>query len=85
MPYSVRRKSAEYTVVIPKHRIWRVPAGFAVAKGNLEFVSFLDDWVVTHQASGFFQRVYDYWILGQGAEQKGPRWSIVRNVLKWVK
>jgi len=29
-------------------------------------------------------RAYDYWILGQGAVVKRPRWSIVRDVLGWV-
>jgi hypothetical protein len=28
-------------------------------------------------------RAYDYWILGKGADNRGPRWSILRNVLGW--
>jgi hypothetical protein len=27
------------------------------------------------------QRAYDYWVLGRGAEEKKPRWSILRDVL----
>jgi hypothetical protein len=30
------------------------------------------------------QRVYEYWILGRGAESRGPRWSVIRDVLGWV-
>jgi len=29
------------------------------------------------------QRAYDYWVLGRGAEEKGPRWSIMRDLLGW--
>jgi Na+/H+-dicarboxylate symporter/ABC-type amino acid transport substrate-binding protein len=74
----------EYVVVVPKPRFWRGPMGFAVAKGNLEFSEFLDKWVAAHEARGSIQRAYNHWILGQGAEQKGQRWSIIRNVLNWI-
>ena len=30
-----------------------------------------------------YNRAYDYWILGVGAEEEKPRWSVVRNVLGW--
>ena len=33
---------------------------------------------------GVIQRACDYWILGQGAVERHPRWSIVRNVPGWV-
>jgi hypothetical protein len=29
--------------------------------------------------------LYDYWILGKNAVPKQPRWSVIRNVLHWVK
>ena len=29
-------------------------------------------------------QLYDYWILGQSAVEREPRWSIMRNVLHWV-
>jgi hypothetical protein len=28
--------------------------------------------------------IYDHWILGKTANQRQPRWSIIRNVLHWV-
>jgi hypothetical protein len=30
-----------------------------------------------------YNRAYDYWIMGVGAEEEKPRWSVVRNVLGW--
>jgi len=38
------------------------------------------------RAEGVFVQKLDYWIHGQGTEQeRGPRWSIGRNVLGWWK
>jgi hypothetical protein len=35
-------------------------------------------------ASGVFTEKLDYWIHGKGAElERGPRWSIARDVLGW--
>jgi hypothetical protein len=28
---------------------------------------------------------YDLWILGRAVVPKKPRWSVIRNVLKWLK
>ena len=74
----------EYTVVIPKPDLWRLPMGFVTAQGNLALAEYLDSWIAVHQARGSFQRAYNYWILGEGAITKQPRWSVIRNVLHWV-
>ena len=73
----------DYTVVIQKDDIWRVPLGFAVAKGNLQLAESLDDWVSYSKAEGAVRRAYEYWILGKGVEQKKRRWSIIHDVLNW--
>ena len=28
--------------------------------------------------------LFEHWILGKDALQKGPRWSVIRDVLHWV-
>jgi len=38
---------------------------------------------VGYDPANMIDHAYDYWILGKGAEQKRPRWSIVRDVLGW--
>ncbi|MGD8461872.1 MAG: hypothetical protein PVH27_16075 [Desulfobacterales bacterium] len=30
------------------------------------------------------EELFDHWILGRGAEEKQPRWSIIRDVMGWV-
>ncbi len=73
----------DYTVVVPKDDIWRVPMGFAVAEGNVQLAESLDDWVSYSKAEGAVRRAYEYWVLGKGVEQKKRRWSIIHDVLKW--
>jgi len=74
----------EYTVVVPRPNLWRLPMGFVTAQGNLALAEYLDGWIATHKAKGSFQRAYDYWILGEGSLPKQPRWSVIRNVLHWI-
>jgi ABC-type amino acid transport substrate-binding protein len=47
-------------------------------------VAFLNRWIDLKQKNGTIQKLFDHWILGEGAEDTGPRWSIIRDVLHWV-
>jgi Na+/H+-dicarboxylate symporter/ABC-type amino acid transport substrate-binding protein len=73
-----------YAVVIPKPHMRKTPVGYAVAKRNRELVDFLNSWVLAKKGDGSFERIYNHWVLGQGAIRTEPRWSFIRNVLKWV-
>ena len=48
-------------------------------------LSFVNQWIELKRKDGTLDAVYKYWILGQNAEPHRPRWSIIRNVLHWVK
>ncbi|MEQ8232848.1 MAG: cation:dicarboxylase symporter family transporter, partial [Gammaproteobacteria bacterium] len=72
-----------YSVVVPQPEPVRIPSAFATPLQAEELLAAVDEWVVYAQASGFLQRTYDYWILGQGATASGRRWSIMRDVLGW--
>ncbi len=73
----------EFTVVIPKPHLRKTPVGYAVARRNRELVGFLNDWVLAKKGDGSIQRIYEHWVLGEGAKKTEPRWSIIRNVLGW--
>ena len=45
---------------------------------------FLDNWVMLRKNDGTVDRLFDYWILGEGAEQIEPRWSVIKDVLHWT-
>jgi ABC-type amino acid transport substrate-binding protein len=71
----------EYSVVVPQPVLYKAPAGIAVSRASADLAEFINNWLVIQQASGGVQRAYDYWVLGRGAEQKKPRWSILREVI----
>ncbi len=73
----------EYTAMIPKGLKLRVPVGFALPKGNLEYVQFINTWLDLKRENGFQQKVYDYWILGKNPKAQKPRWSVIKDVFKW--
>jgi ABC-type amino acid transport substrate-binding protein len=74
----------KYSVVVPKPHIRKTPVGYAVARHNRELVEFLNDWVLSKKGDGSIGRIYKHWVLGQGALKTEPRWSFIRNVLKWA-
>jgi len=73
-----------YTVVVPQPDPVKVPSAFGVALDASELADAVNEWVVFASNEGMIDRAYDYWILGKGAEEKRPRWSIVRDVLGWL-
>ena len=62
----------------------KIPSAFGLALDAGELADAINEWVVFATNEGMIQRSYAYWILGQGAEGKQPRWSILRNVLGWI-
>jgi len=50
-----------------------------------EFLHFVNSWLLLREADGFKRRMHDYWILGKQPARTQPRWSIMRDVLHWVK
>ena len=74
----------EYTVVVPQPDPVKIPSAFGLARDADDLADAVNEWVVFATEEGLIQRAYDYWILGQGAEDKGPRWSILRDVLGWA-
>ena len=52
---------------------------------STELESFVDYWLHLKASSGFEQEQRDYWIQRIPRTSSAPRWSILRNVLGWVK
>jgi len=75
----------EYSVVTPWKPAPRVPVTYALPRGSDEFLEFLDRWLTRRELSGRFDQLYDYWILGVGADEpEKRRWCVIRDVLGWV-
>ena len=73
----------DYTVVVPQPDPVELPTAIGVARGAGELLDVVDEWVLYATSEGITDRAYEYWILGRGAEDRPPRWSILRDVLGW--
>jgi len=73
-----------FSVAIPGPEPIRIPLAYAMRKGDVEFVSFINTWVELKKLDGTVTESFERWILGRAAESREPRWSIVRDVLHWV-
>ena len=74
----------QFSVVTPLRDPIRIPLVYLVAGADKRIQDYLDSWILLKREDGTIDRLYDYWILGQGVEERGPRWSIIRDVLNWV-
>lgn len=72
-----------YSVTSTKTDI-KVPASYAVPKGDIEMLEFISNWVELKKSDGTVDTLYQYWMLGGVTKKKEPRWSIIRDVLHWV-
>jgi ABC-type amino acid transport substrate-binding protein len=75
----------KFAVVVPQPGLLSLALAYAVARGDQELLDYLNAWVELKQKDGTTERLYNYWILGRGAVEKKPHWSVIRNVLHWVK
>lgn len=73
----------EFSAIIPKGLKLKAPVGLVLPKGQADYVQFINTWLKLKKDSGFQQKVYDYWILGENPKAKKPRWSVMRDVLGW--
>ncbi len=83
-------EGAAYTYRYPRYtvvktaRVIKIPAGYALPKGDSEMVAFISNWVDLKRSEGTIDQLYQYWMLGGVTEKKEPRWSIVKDVLHWI-
>ena len=73
-----------YTVALARGGTIRLPAAYAVPKGDVEMMEFVSNWIELKRKDGTIDTLYDYWMLGGASRPREPRWSVIRNVLGWV-
>jgi ABC-type amino acid transport substrate-binding protein len=75
----------ELSVVVPQPNPIRIPLAFAIARRDAAFAAFLNSWIDLKRQDGTLDLLYRHWILGTDAVARQPRWSIMRDVLHWVR
>jgi len=73
-----------YTVAVPNPDRLDAPVALAVARGDTELRAFLDTWLLLKREDGTLDQLREHWILGRNDGRRGPRWSVIRDVLHWV-
>jgi ABC-type amino acid transport substrate-binding protein len=73
----------EYTVVVPPPPV-SIPLTYLMARGEQELADYVNALIDLKKRDGTLKKLYNYWVLGQFAENRQPRWSVIRNVLHWV-
>jgi ABC-type amino acid transport substrate-binding protein len=73
----------KFHAVVVKPETHKIPLAYPIAAGDLVLSDLINKWIYLAKDSPSFRRKYDYWIMGVGAEETKPRWSVARNVLGW--
>jgi ABC-type amino acid transport substrate-binding protein len=74
----------QFSVVVPRPNVITGPIALATPKSAPELHDYVSTWIALKRQDGVVRHLYDFWILGRGAESTTPRWSVIRNVLGWV-
>ena len=74
----------KFTVVVPEPRLVKIPLAYPLSQDDERWRDYLDVWLDLKRKDGTLDALYRYWILGQDAVPKVPRWSVIRDVLHWV-
>ena len=75
----------DYQVVIPDRRTVSLPLFYAISNNDVEMRDFLEHWLRLRKDDGTMDEYYNHWILGQNPTDAAPRWSVIRDVLHWVR
>ena len=71
----------KYATVVPKPEMIKDSFAYVIAKNDLEFSKYLNEWLAIKRNNHSIQKLYNYWIKGRNIDYKKPRWSIWNNVL----
>ena len=74
----------QYSVVVPHPTPVVIPLAYPMPHDERELVDFVNAWIELEKKEKGIEALFKYWILGQGAKKKEPRWSVIRNVLNLI-
>ncbi len=74
-----------FTAVKPKNLGAVAVLAYLMPPNSPALFQFVDRWLFLKQEDGFEARQYNYWILGKPRTVQQPRWSIIRDVLSWMR
>ncbi len=64
-----------FSVVVPRPDVVTGPMALATPRSAPGLHDYVSTWVALKRQDGVARHLYDFWILGRGAESTEPRWS----------
>lgn len=77
------RRYPKFAVVAPTPSVGKESFAYAIPPNATEFKQFLDYWLDIKELDGFIEQQQKMWIKGE-LPDKTRRWSILKDVLKWI-
>jgi Na+/H+-dicarboxylate symporter len=74
----------DFQVVVPTRGRVSMPLVYALPKRDEDLAEFVDFWISIQRGMKVVDNLYDHWIRGEGSAERGPRWSVLRDVLGWI-
>ncbi|QDU58612.1 cation:dicarboxylate symporter family transporter [Aeoliella mucimassa] len=71
----------DYTVVVPSDAELTVSVGYPMPLQGTHLENVVSHWIDLKQKDGTIDGLYAHWIEGKSAEDRGPRWNVMTNVL----
>ena len=75
----------EYSVAVPKPRPFKVPLAYVIAGRDSALTDVVNTWIELKRKDGTIDELFAHWILGEDNKPREPRWSVIRDVLHWVR
>lgn len=66
----------KYDVIVPKPNIHKNSLAYVIAKNDLAFSKYLDEWLTIKKEQGIIDQLKAYWIYGKNLEYKKKRWNL---------
>ena len=70
-------------MVGPKPTAISLPLAFGQPPDAATLANYVHAWISLNKSRSLVDRLYNYWILGKGAQEKKSRWSVLHNVFGW--
>jgi len=71
----------DFDTVVPKPELHRDTLAYVIAKNDLAFSKYLNEWMAIKKEKGVIDNLRGYWIFGEEIEYENPRWNIWDNVI----
>ncbi len=73
----------DFSVAVPHPAVVAMPMAYPMPKHARDLLQYVNTWIQLKVRDKTLQHLYDYWILGKEVAKRGPRWSVIRDVLHW--